>query len=398
MLSPHRLSASPAPAQEAPREWPPATSGRSTAYVPLTDLNASHQPLRAELVCAFERVLDSGRFVSGEEVGAFEAALAEYVETAHAVAVGSGTAALTLALMGAGVGPGDEVILPANTFFATAEAVVAAGARPVVADVDPASASIDPHSVASLLTSRTAAIIAVHLYGHPADVHALRVLADARSLLLLEDAAQAMGASLDGRRVGALGDAAAFSFFPTKILGALGEGGAVTTNDPQLADRVRLLRSHGEPVKNLHQMMGFNERMDEVQAALLMVKLAHLEEDLDQRAMIVSRYHELLREVPELDLFTTAPTARSVPHLMAVKVPDRNRVLGELQAKGVGAGVHYPTPIHLQPAWRQLGTAAGKLPHAEALAQSVLSLPLYSQMSFAQVERCIGALAEAMGS
>lgn len=370
---------------------------REEPEIPLTDLVAAHAPLRSELLAAFERVLDSGRFVSGGEVLAFESALAEYIGVTHAVAVASGTAALTLALMAAGIGPGDEVILPANTFFATAEAVVASGAQPVLADVDPATASVDPTSVAALVTPRTAAVIAVHLYGHPADVGAVRAVAAGRGLFILEDAAQAMGASRDGRRVGALGGAAAFSFFPTKILGALGEGGAVTTNDAQLADALRLLRSHGEPVKNLHQTMGFNERMDEVQAALLMVKLSHLEEDLDQRATVVDRYHDLLREIPGVALFTTPPSARSVHHLMAVKVPDRDRVLAELHAMGVGAGIHYPTPIHLQPAWRHLGAAAGDLPHAEALARSVVSLPLSSRMPHAQVERCVGALAEAVG-
>ncbi|MDQ3895751.1 MAG: DegT/DnrJ/EryC1/StrS family aminotransferase [Actinomycetota bacterium] len=347
-------------------------------------------------MAAFERVLDSGRFVSGAEVDALESALADYTGAGHAVAVGSGTAALTLALMAAGIGPGDEVILPANTFFATAEAVVAAGATPVVADVDPATASIDPRAAADAITSRTAAIIAVHLYGHPADVDGVRALAGGRSLLLLEDAAQAMGAVRAGRRVGAMGDAAAFSFFPTKILGALGEGGAVTTNDAQLAQRVRLLRSHGEPLKNVHETMGFNERMDEVQAAFLSVKLAHLDEDLAQRADVVSEYDRLLGELSAVDTFTVPSGARSVHHLMVVKVPDRDRVLKELHAAGIGAGVHYPTPVHLQPAWPQTASGPGALPHAEALADSVLSLPLYSQMTPNQVERCVSALAEAV--
>lgn len=361
------------------------------------DLNAAHQPIRAELLAAFERVLDSGRFFSGAEVDALESALAEYTGQNHAVAVSSGTAALTLALMAAGIGPGDEVILPANTFFATAEAVVAAGAVPVVADVDPASAAIDPRSVASLVTPRTAAIIAVHLYGHPADVDALRAVASGRSLLFLEDAAQALGASRYGRPVGALGDAAAFSFFPTKILGALGEGGAVTTDDAHVARRIQLLRSHGEPVKNRHDTMGFNERMDELQAAFLRVKLAHLEADLDQRAKVVSVYHDLLVNVPGVETFMVPSSARSVHHLMVVKVPDRDRVLKELHAAGIGAAVHYPTPVHLQPAWPRSQAGTRELPHAEALAQSVLSLPLYSQMTPNQVERCVAALAEAVG-
>ena len=364
--------------------------------MPLTDLNAAHQPMRGQLLAAFERVLASGRFVSGDEVGALEEELARYVGTSHAVAVGSGTAALVLALLGAGIGPGDEVILPANTFFATAEAVVAAGATPVLADVDPTTASIDPASVTTLVTDRTAAVVAVHLYGCPADTEGLRAVATGQKLLLLEDAAQAMGASRDGRSVGSLGDAAAFSFFPTKILGALGEGGAVTTDDTTLAEKVRLLRSHGEAVKNVHQVMGFNERLDEVQAALLRVKLTHLPADLDQRCDVVAHYQELLSGVEGVEMLTTPAAARSVHHLMVVKVLQRDRVLVDLQAMGIGAAVHYPTPVHLQPAWSRLGLGPVDLPHAEALAGSVLSLPLYSQMSSAQVERCVTALAEAV--
>lgn len=364
--------------------------------VPLTDLNAAHQPLRAELLAAFERVLDSGRFVSGNEVEALEEALAEYVGTSYAVAVGSGTAALILALLGAGIGPGHEVILPANTFFATVEAVVATGATPVLADVDPTTASIDPASVAAVVTDRTAAVVAVHLYGCPADTEGLRAVAAGRKLLLLEDAAQAMGASRDGRMVGSLGDAAAFSFFPTKILGALGEGGAVTTDDAALAEKVKLLRSHGEAVKNVHQMMGFNERLDEIQAALLRVKLAHLDADLAQRREVVDHYQELLSAVEGIEMLTTPAGARSVHHLMVVKVLQRDRVLVDLQGMGISAGVHYPTPVHLQPAWSRLGLGPADLPHAEALAGSVLSLPFYSHMSSVQVERCVTALAEAV--
>ena len=375
----------------------PPDRGRPTEYLPLTDLNAAHRPLRAELVAAFERVLDSGRFVSGDEVAAFETEIAQYVGVAHAVAVGSGTAALTLALMGAGIGPGDEVIVPANTFFATAEAVVAVGAVPVLADVDPWSASIDPQSVATMATDRTAAIVAVHLYGHPVDLDGLRKVAASRRLFLLEDAAQAMGASWEGRPVGSLGDAAAFSFFPTKNLGGFGEGGAVTTSDAELAGRIRLLRSHGEAVKNVHQVMAFNERLDEIQAALLMVKLPHLAEELAERDSVVDLYQELLGEVPEVTMLATPSMARSAHHLMVVKVPDRDRVLAELHAGGIGAGVHYPTPVHLQPAWQALGMAPCHLPHAEELARSVLSLPLYGQMSSGQVEQCVDALAKAVG-
>ncbi len=364
--------------------------------IPLTDLNAAHVPLRRELLVAFERVLDSGRFVSGEEVEALEGELAGYVGTGHAVAVGSGTAALTLALAGAGIGPGDEVIVPANTFFATVEAVLATGAAPVLADVSPTTASIDPASVAAAVTPRTAAVVAVHLYGCPADTERLRAVAAGTNLFLLEDAAQAMGASWEGRRVGSLGHAAAFSFFPTKILGALGEGGAVTTDDAGVASQVRLLRSHGEAVKNVHRLIGSNQRLDEVQAALLRVKLAHLAADLDARRQVVALYLRLLAGVHGVEVLATPAGARSVHHLMVVKVLQRDRVLANLHNMGIGAGVHYPTPVHMQPAWRDLGIGVGDLPRAEALAGSVLSLPLWSQMTDGQVERCVTALAEAV--
>lgn len=352
------------------------------------------------MLAAFERVLDSGNYVSGKEVAAFEDELAGYVGVAHAVAVASGTAALTLALTAAGIGAGDEVILPANTFFATAEAVVAAGAQPVLADVDPATASLDPASVAARVGPRTAGVIAVHLYGHPADVEGLHAVASERGLFLLEDAAQALGATRHGRRVGSLAGAAAFSFFPTKLLGALGEGGAVATDDAQVAAQVRLLRSHGESVKNVHQVMGFNERLDEVQAALLRVKLARLDADLERRQTVVDRYLALLGEVDFIGVPTAPAGGRSVHHLMVVTVPERDRVLADLHADGVGAGVHYPTPIHLQPAWQPFGPqpAPGDLPHAEALAASVLSLPLYPEMTAQQVERCVEALAKAVAA
>jgi len=364
--------------------------------VPLVDLRAAHRPLREELRAAFDRVLDSGRFVSGQEVERLEATLAQRVGTTHAVAVGSGTAALVLTLLAAGIGPGDEVILPANTFFATAEAVAVVGATPVLADVELTTASLDPEWVAYLVTARTAAIVAVHLYGTPADTSRLRQAADGHHVLIVEDAAQAMGASWGGRRVGSLGDAAAFSFFPTKNLGALGEGGAITTSDEQLARRARLLRSHGEAAKNVHVALGGNERLDELQAALLMVKLDHLDEDLECRRAVVAYYRGLLRQVPGVTLLHSPAAATPAQHLMVVRVDDRDRVLADLRAEGVAAAVHYPTPVHLQPAFEHLGLGTARLPNVEELARTVLSLPLYPQMTAGQVERCVEALANAV--
>jgi dTDP-4-amino-4,6-dideoxygalactose transaminase len=360
------------------------------------DLNAAHEPIRLELRAAFERVLATGRFVSGDEVERFESALATRMGGGYAVGVASGTAALTLTLLAAGIGPGDEVIVPANTFFATAEAVVATGAEPVFADVEPSTALVDPGSVASHVTGRTAAVIAVHLYGAAAPMAALRSVAARHQLLLVEDAAQALGASRDGVPVGSLADAAAFSFFPTKVLGALGEGGAVTTRDAGLAERVRLLSSHGEVAKNVHVTFGYNERLDELQAALLSVKLARVDHDLLRRRALAARYRELLSQVDGVELLDVDVLA-SAHHLLVVTVADRDRVLADLRAARIGAGVHYPTPIHLQPAASHLGLGPGTLPHAEALARTVLSLPFYPELTRDQVERCVQTLARVVG-
>ncbi len=382
----------------------PGTDNRVASHVvpppliPLVDLNASLDAVLAEMHVALERVFKSGRFVSGPEVEELEDALAGRAGVAHAVGVGSGTAALFLTLLAAGIGPGDEVVLPANTFFATAEAILATGATPVPADVDPSTGSIDPSSVDALVSERTAAVVAVHLYGLPADVDALRRLTSRRQLLLVEDAAQAFGAAWDGRPVGSLGDAAAFSFFPTKILGALGEAGAVTTDDAALARQVRLLRSHGESAKNVHTAVGFNERMDELQAAFLSVKLAYVDGEIEQRRHLAGRYCELLAGSEGVELLTVPANASPVHHLFVACSPRRDEVVADLHAAGIGAGVHYPTPIHLQPACRGLGVREGSLPNAEALGRSVLSLPLYPGMTLEQVERCATTLTELVAS
>ena len=365
--------------------------------VPLIDLLPIHQALLPDLRAAFERVVASTAFVAGDEVRNFEVALAQFVRVPRAVGVGSGTAALHLTLLAAGIGPGDEVILPPNTFFATAEAVMAAGATPVFVDVDPDTALIDPAAVGAAITNRTAAIIAVHLYGQPAPMDPLRRIADRYALFLLEDAAQAIGATWDGEPVGSLGHAAAFSFYPAKNLGALGEAGAVTTRDGDLADRVALLRGHGEATKNVHVRFGFNERLDGLQAAFLLAKLPHLEEAQKNRLEAVARYRELLADMDQVRLLGTDARAGHVYHLLVVRVPRRDRVFGALKAKGIGVGIHYPTPIHLQPACHLLGRR-GQFPHAEDLAATILSLPLFPGISAAQIERSVECLANALRS
>ena len=364
-------------------------------HVPLVDLELGHQAMAEDLRAAFERVLASSSFVSGAEVERFEHVLAERVGVPHAAAVGSGTAALHLALAAAGVGPGDEVILPPNTFFATAEAVFATGATPVLADVDPRTALLDPDAVEAAITPRTAAIAAVHLYGQPCDADRFRTIADRSGLFLLEDAAQALGAAWRDRPAGSLGDAAGFSFYPGKNLGALGDGGAVTTADAGLARRVRLLRSHGEYPRGVHLVSGFCERLDELQAAFLTAKLPHFQAGQAHRRQAVVRYRQRLAAAEGVELVETAAAARHAHHLLVVRVPRRDAVLARMHVAGIGASVHYRTPIHLQPACPHLG-ARGAFPHAEALADSILSLPLYPGISEELVDRCADALTTAI--
>lgn len=362
------------------------------AAVPFVDVPASNVPYRAELRDAFERVVASGDFGTGAEVAAFETDLAARVATRHAVGVGSGTAALHLALVAAGIGPGDEVILPANTFFASAEAIVAAGARPVPVDILPTTANVDPDAVAAAITPRTAAIVAVHLYGQPADMSRLQRIASQNDLFLLEDAAQAIGAAWDGRPAGSLGDAAAFSFYPTKNLGALGQAGAVATSDRELARKVAALRQHGEEPRHHHTQWGHNERLDGLQAAFLRVKLARLDDAQRQRDEAVGTYEKLLAGVDEVERLQVARRARHVHHLFPVRVARRDEVRAALSAQGIETGVHYPTPIHLQPAAAL--APPGSLPHAEQHADHVVSLPLYPGIPSDHVERCVEVLVD----
>lgn len=363
--------------------------------VPLIDLAAVHAPVRDELIAAFTRMLDSSSFIGGSEVEDFENELAEHSGVAHAVGVGSGTAALQLTLMAAGIGAGDEVILPANSFFATAEAVMAAGATPVLVDVNPNNALIDPDAAASAITERTAAVIPVHLYGQPADMDRIQELGARHGLFVLEDAAQAIGATWDGMPAGSLGAAGAISFYPGKNLGALGDAGAVTTNDEALARRVRRLRSHGEETRHHHVVSGFTERLDSIQAAFLRIKLRQLPDAHALRMEAVAEYHGLLQGQPGVGLLETDPRAGHVHHLMVVLVDERDRILAQLNEQGIGAAAHYPTPIHLQPGC--FGAAKeGDLPHAEALCRRVLSLPLYPGLNRDAVRRCAQSLLEAL--
>ncbi|MDA3624190.1 DegT/DnrJ/EryC1/StrS family aminotransferase [Saccharopolyspora oryzae] len=352
--------------------------------VPFLDLKAVHHELRDELDLAWKSVVQHGHFLGGPEVERFEDEFAAYCETSKCVGVGNGTDALELILLAIGVGPGDEVVVPANTFAATAEAVRAVGARPRFADVLPDTLLLDPDSAAAAINWRTAALIGVHLFGQLADVSRLEALAARHGLAFIEDAAQAHGARLDGRRAGSAGHAAAFSFYPGKNLGALGDGGAVVTDDPALADRVRQLANHGRSARdrNCHEVSGRNSRLDTLQAAVLLAKLSRLDRDNDRRRSVMARYRAWLPDwcTP----VAVAPGAAPVHHLAVVRTADRERVAETLTAAQIGWGVHYPVPCHLQPAFEEFGE---RLPVAERAAGEILSLPMSPSLSDGEVAR-----------
>jgi dTDP-4-amino-4,6-dideoxygalactose transaminase len=361
--------------------------------IPFLDLKAQHAALKEELEPAVCRVLASGQFVLGEEVARFEEEFATYCGTRFAIALNSGTSALHLALLAARVGLGDEVITTPATFVATVAAILYTGAKPVLVDIDPATWTIDPARIEAAITGRTKAILPVHLHGRPADMEPILSLADAHGLTVIEDAAQAHGAEYRGRRVGSLGDVGCFSFYPGKNLGACGEGGAVVTNDASLAQAVRLLRDWGQAGKYRHVTKGYNCRMEAIQAAILTVKLKHLEAWTETRRAHARRYDALL---PQTGVGMPAPTfdSRHVYHVYAVRVRDRDAVQRRLALAGIATGIHYPTPVHLQPAYADIGYHRGDFPLAESLAAETLSLPMYPELLPDQV----GRVAETLGA
>lgn len=369
--------------------------------VPFQDLPLQIRSLRAELDPAIERVLQHGQFILGPELGEFEKTWAACCASRHAIGVGSGTDALQLILRALDIGPGDEVITATNTFIATAEAISYAGATPVLVDCLPGNYLIDPGAVAAAISPRTKAILPVHLYGQPADCETLAALARKHGLALVEDAAQAHGATLaDGRPCGSLGIAAGFSFYPGKNLGAFGDGGAVTTSDDALAQRVRLLRNWGSVVKYHHEVQGYNSRLDTLQAAVLAVKLRHLADWNERRRTIAGWYRERLAGLEGLHLPETAAwTGRHVFHLFVVRVTgcDRDGLARRLQEDGVQTVVHYPIPIHRQRAYLKLGYGEGAFPVAEAAARSILSLPMFPEMTPAQCDHTCERLRRALG-
>lgn len=360
--------------------------------IPLVDLQAQYETLKPEIDSAIQRVLAHTGFILGEEVEAFEAAFAAYVGSEGAVGVASGTAALCLALQACGVGPGDEVITSAHTFFATAEAISQLGARPLFVDIDPQSYTLDPEQVEAALSERTRAILPVHLYGHPAELTPLLELAEARGLYVIEDAAQAHGAEYRGQRCGSVAHLGCFSFYPGKNLGAYGDAGMVTGNDPALLARIRRLRNHGRTSKYEHVEVGWGERLDTLQAAILQVKLPYLEQWSEARRALAARYNALLADCEVVTPYE-APWARHVYHLYVIRTPQRDALLAHLHQAGIGAGIHYPLPLHQQPAY-QADYEGLRLPVTEASAAQVLSLPLYPEMSEAQQDRVVEAIKE----
>jgi dTDP-4-amino-4,6-dideoxygalactose transaminase len=364
--------------------------------VVLVDLAAQHREVAADVSAGWDSVLSRTAFVGGPEVTAFEAAYAEFTGVQHCIGVANGTDALELALRGTGIGPGDEVVLPANSFVASAEAVARAGATPVLVDVDDDFLLVDPAKVAERLTSRTRAVMPVHLYGQAAPVEACVAAARSVGAVVVEDAAQSQGALRHGRPAGSLGEIAATSFYPGKNLGAYGDAGAVVTDDASLAARVRSLANHGSTSKYLHPDLGFNSRLDTLQAVVLSAKLARLATWNEARRTAARRYDAMLADVDGVRLPATLPGNEHVWHLYVVRVDQRDAVQERLNGNGIGAGVHYPVPIHLQGGFSFLGHRPGDFPVAERAAGEILSLPMHPHLSVSDQERVVDQLVKAV--
>lgn len=362
------------------------------ADIPLVDLHAQYDPLRDEILAAIADVLDGMHLFLGPQQRAFEEEYARYCGTADAIGMSNGTDALEIALRALGVGAGHEVITQPNSFIATAEAISATGATPIFVDADPATATLDPSLLPAAITSRTKAIIPVHLYGRPADMDAILAVAAPHGIPVIEDACQAHGAKLGQRRAGALGTLACFSFYYSKNLGAYGEGGAVTINDPALAERVRLYRDHGSKVRYHHEVIGRNARMDEIQAAVLRIKLRHLDAWNVQRRANAVRLSQALAGTSLTLPVPGGDNVYEVFHLYVVRHPERDALQAFLEERGIGTGIHYPIPIHLQEAYAYLGHQPGSFPVSERLAATSLSLPMYAELTEAQIERIAAAV------
>ena len=367
--------------------------------IPLVDLKTQYQNIKPEIDGAIRRVIDNTSFIMGKEVAQFEEAFAEFCEAKYAVGVSSGTGALFLALLAHGIGPGDEVITTPFTFFATGESISQVGARPVFVDIDPVTYNIDPELIEAAITPHTKAIMPVHLYGQPADMDRINEIARKHDLVVIEDAAQAHGSRYNGQRAGVLGDSACFSFYPSKNLGCYGDGGAVVTNDPEVAERVAKLRNHGRMTKYEHDELGYGHRLDGLQAAILGAKLPHLDDWNAGRRDRAARYAELLADLP-VTAPQHLPSTEPVYHCYTIRLDegyDRDAVVQQLKDAGVGVGVHYPIPLHLQPAYRFLELETGSFPVSEKASSEVLSLPIYAELTDEQQDYVVEKLREALG-
>ena len=369
----------------------------SPILVPFLDLKAQYQSIKPEIDAAVARVLDTCQFVLGSEVAGFEREFAAYCGAAECIALNSGTSALHLALLAAGVGQGDEVITVPFTFVASVAAVLYEGARPVLVDIDPRTFTMDPDAIEAAITPRTKAILPVHLYGQPADMDPILEVARRHGLVVIEDAAQAHGAKYKGRRIGSIADITCFSFYPTKNLGAYGEGGAVTTNNAEYARTIRMLRDWGQGGKYHHVLRGYNYRMEGLQGAILRVKLRHLEQWTEARRKVAAQNDRLLANCG-VELPVEMPWARHVYHLYTLRSEDRDGLQAALLAEGIQTAVHYAVPAHLQPAYADLGYGKGAFPQSEAAASQVLSLPIYPELSEQAIASVAGAVKRAVAA
>jgi len=360
--------------------------------IPFVDLVAQHHKIRPEIDGAIRQILDSAHFILGRQVEDFEGAFACFIGTKHAIGVGNGLDALRLSLLALGLGPGDEVIIPVNTYIATALAVSQTGATVRFVDCDPATWEMGVSQIAAQINTRTRAIIPVHLYGMAADLAPAMALAAKYGLAVIEDAAQAHGTQYRGKPCGSLGLAGCFSFFPAKNLGCCGDGGLIATNDAEFAEKVRLLRNYGQRVKYAHEVKGCNSRLDAIQAAILAIKLPHLEEWNRQRQRHAQYYLQHLDGVGDLNFQTKAPWSTHIYHLFVLETERRDALQAHLTAKGIATGIHYPTPIHLQKAYAGCGCQPGQFPVAERLARRILSLPMYPELADSQKEYVVAAI------
>ncbi len=368
--------------------------------IPLVDLKAQYDSIKEEIDDAIHRVIESGQFILGPDVEALEEEIAAYLGVKYAIGVASGTDALQLALLACDVGPHDEVITTTFTFIATAEAVTQCGAMPVFADIDPKTFNIDPASIESKITEKTRALLVVHLYGQPVDMDPILRLAKKYNLKVIEDCAQALGAKYKGNKVGSLGDAGCFSFFPSKVLGAYGDGGIVVTDNSQIAEKIAMLRNHGCKEKYYHLIPGFNSRLDSLQAAILQVKLKHLDEWIDQRRQKASLYSQLLSAIDDVEVPYVAPYSYHVFNYYTIRLHnsnrDRDRLQAHLSSRGIASAIYYPLSLHLQPVYQHSGHKTGDFPMSEQAQGEVLSLPMYPELSGGQIEEIKEAIKQGL--